>query len=74
MCLKVSKFTTLCTNTEFTQPRGGSVFVFMQRFNDQLKVSKFTKLCRNTEFTQPRGGSVFVFMHRSNNQLETSAD
>jgi len=31
MCLKVSKFTALCTNTEFTQPRVRSVFVFMHR-------------------------------------------
>ena len=37
MCLKVSKFTTLCTNTEFTQPRVRSVFVFVHRSNNQLK-------------------------------------
>lgn len=39
MCLKVSKFTTLCTNTEFTQPRGRSVFVLMHRSNKQLEAS-----------------------------------
>ena len=39
MCLKASKFTTLCTNTEFTQPRGRSVFMFMHRSNKQLKAS-----------------------------------